>query len=834
MARDTSATQVSERTLLGASVLGASVLDASVLDASVLAANGSSPPVGAGRQPTRRSASSWLSLRMRDASPLRAAVATELERGTAFLLIPVFLALGAIFYFNLAEEPRWLPLLGGTAIVSIILRLVPERCQALRFLLAALLICLAGILCAKAETWRAGTQVLGSEISTQLTGRVRSLDHMADGRVRLTIDVTNTARPRLRYAPQRVRVSGRKVPAGLRAGSPVTGMVRLLPPTGPVRPGSYDFSFKSYFDGIGASGFFLRGPEPLPQQDDLSAMDRFRVWVEDIRDRAAERVRGVIGGPEGEIAAALVVGVRAGIPEDINEAMRRSGIYHIISISGLHMALVAGTVMGTLRALFAVFPGFASRHPIKKYAAAMALAGIAFYLFISGAEVAAQRSFIMLAIMLVALLFDRAALTMRNLAISAIIVIAVAPHEVIGPSFQMSFAATAALVGAYALWSERRRSGMRAAGERSKTGLAVGKLWGLVVGLAVTSVVAGLATAAFGAYHFQRVSPLSLLANLAVMPVVSLVVMPFGVAGSIAMPLGLDGPFFVVMGKGLGLMIALSKWFSDRTPIDAVGLVSVHSIAFLTVALILATMATTWLRLAALPFVLIGLLTLADVRTPDALVSEDGRLLAMAIGDGRLAVSRARPNEFAMENWQRALRAETIVKPEKAAGDATLAGEIADLSPGAGFVCGKDICTARHPSGALLALAATVEAARSMCGKATLIVLADSTARNTCRGGSARVITTRELARSGSAAIHLIPGSAKEVRVDFALAQPYRPWHAQRAFSRAARGLPPYKRNPPAPAARPSDSSADARSNASRAADQPREFVEASRASEPQ
>jgi competence protein ComEC len=563
-------------------------------------------------------------------------------------------------------------------------------------------------------------------------------------------------------------------------------------------------------------------------------MVRFRIWVEGIRDRTAERIRGVIGGAEGEIAAALVVGVRAGIPEDINEAMRRSGIYHIISISGLHMALVAGIVMGTLRALFAFFPGFASRHPIKKYAAAIALVGIAFYLFISGGEVAAQRSFIMLAIMLIALLFDRAALTMRNLAISAIIVIAIAPHEVIGPSFQMSFAATAALVGAYALWSERRRGGIRAGGEKSKTGIAVRKLWGLVVGLAVTSVVAGLATAAFGAYHFQRVSPLSLLANLAVMPVVSLVVMPFGVAGAIAMPLGLDGPFFAVMGKGLGLMITLSKWFSDRTPIDAVGLVSVHSIAFLTLALILATMATTWLRLAALPFAVIGLLTLGAVPTPDAFVSEDGRLLAMAMGDGRIAVSRARPNQFTIENWQHALRAETVLKPEKATDDTTLAGEIDDLSPGTGFICGKDLCAARHTSGAMLALAATIEVARSMCGKATLIVLTDPTARNICRGGGAKVITTRELARSGSATIHFSLESEEGVEVKFARAPPYRPWHAQRAFARAARGLLPYQRNRADPAAKPSDSPVTIRSNASRAADQPRACEPASGAAESQ
>lgn len=784
MARETSVSEASERTLLGIPQLR-----------PLQPAENAVPlQEGADRElvdifPTAK-APPWRKPRVRS---LHDAVTMEAERGTAFLFIPVFLALGAIVYFNLEVEPGWLPLLCGAAVVSVILQVMPDQTRIVRFLLASLLACLAGMLCAKTETWHKSTRLLGSEISTQLTGRVRALDHMPDGRVRLIIDVSGTARPTLRHAPERVRVSARKIPKDLRAGSHITGMVRLLPPSGPVRPGSYDFSFKSYFDGIGASGFFLRGPEMLAQQDDISIMNDFRFWVEDIRDRAAERIRGLIGGAEGEIAAALVVGVRAGIPEDINEAMRRSGIYHIISISGLHMALVAGTVMGTLRALFALFPGFASRHPVRKYAAAMALVGIAFYLFISGGEVAAQRSFIMLAIMLIALLFDRAALTMRNLAISAIIVIAVAPHEVVGPSFQMSFAATAALVGAYALWSDRRRDGMRAApAQKSRAALVFGKLRGAVIGLMVTSIVAGLATAAFGAYHFQRVSPLSLLANLAVMPVVSFVVMPFGVAGSIGMPFGLDGPFFLVMGKGLSVMIALSKWFSDRTPIDAVGLVSVYAIAFLTIALIIATMATTWLRLAAIPFAIIGLLALGAEPMPEAFASEDGRLLAMTIGDGRLAVNRAKPNDFTIENWQRALRTETVVKPNKMASDEELVAELPKLLPGSGFVCGKELCIARHTSGFLLAIAATRETAESICGKARLVVLTDAAVSNVCRSGETRVITSRELAQAGSAAIHFKPDQ-QNLKIDFSVARPYRPWHMQRAFSRAARGLAPYQ-----------------------------------------
>ncbi|HEY6633312.1 MAG TPA: ComEC/Rec2 family competence protein, partial [Rhizobiaceae bacterium] len=513
----------------------------------------------------------------------------ELDRGIAFLIAPVFLAAGALVYFSLANEPTFLAL-AGSALVLALCAFAARQRPALHMAIVAGLLCVLGALLAKAETWRAGTKMLGGEVTTQLSGRVAEVERLADGRVRLTIDVTGTERPVLRYAPDRVRVSARKIPDGVGAGTAVTGLVRLMPPSGPVRPDSYDFSFESYFDGIGASGFFLRGPDlaASPQSPSLAA--RFRAEVERARNAIADRIREQIGGPEGEIAAALVVGVRAGIPEEVNEALRRAGIYHIISISGLHMALVAGTIMGLLRAGFALFPDLASRRPVKKYAAALAIVGLAGYLFISGAEVAAQRSFIMLAVMLTAVLFDRAALTLRNLAIAAIFVIALSPHEVVGPSFQMSFAATAALVGAYAAWGDWRadHSGQPPA-KRSLPGRAFHYLLLAGAGLAVTSIVAGGATAIYAAWHFQQMPSLGLFTTLTAMPIVSVVVMPMAVLGALAMPFGLDGPFFDLMGLGLSATIAIAKWFSERSPADIVGVIPPAAVAALTVALLIAT-----------------------------------------------------------------------------------------------------------------------------------------------------------------------------------------------------------------------------------------------------
>jgi competence protein ComEC len=706
----------------------------------------------------------------------------EIERGTAFLLVPVLIAAGALIYFRLDAEPSWAMLLAAAGSTLVAGFLAP-RGGVVWFLGVAATLVLLGLLLGKAEGWRAGTKVLGGEISTRLTGTVASYDKLADGRVRLTIDILSTERPKLRYAPDRVRVVARKLPEGLRAGAIVKGVAMLRPPPGPVRPGSYDFAFESYFDGIGGTGFFLGTPEIVGASPETLSQA-----IENARQRIAARIRSVIGGAEGEIAAALMVGVRAGIPEDASEALRRTGLYHVISISGLHMALVAGTVVGAMRAGFALFPGWSVRRPVRKYAAVAGLAAIGAYLVISGGEVATQRSFIMLAVMLVALLFDRAALTMRNLAISAIVVLVLTPHEVVGPSFQMSFAATAALVGAFAWWTQRRE----ARGPRQQTAGALlppALAWPakVIAGLLLTSLVAGLATAPYGAYHFQRVSPLSLFANLVAMPVVSIVVVPFALLAALAMPFGLDGPFLKAMGYGLTVMVSVAQWFSQRSPMDATGLIAGGAVLSLTIGLIVATVASTRLRLLSLPFALLGLATLGSARPPNVLVSEDARLVGYRAASGELAVNRKRPNAFTTQSWERALDTSGVLFPVQAS---------AEPAPHAGFTCDEQTCMALPPDRAAVVVTGAIDAAAGLCAAAAVIILTDPTGQVRCGKPDLLVVTARDLALRGSASILFAdPDAGTPPRIDHVAAPGLeRPWHRHRAFSREARGLPPWKR----------------------------------------
>ncbi|WP_404933098.1 ComEC/Rec2 family competence protein [Nitratireductor sp. L15S-10] len=732
---------------------------------------------------------------------IHAALSQESSRGTLFLWLPVLLGGGALAYFALPVEPPAYAVVSGLLALTLVAFLASGK-PVLRVAALAALIVLLGLSCAKVETWRAATPMLGADVTTRLTARVVSIEPRANGRSRLTVDVVATERPHLRYAPERARLSARSIPDGLSPGDGVQGLVRLMTPSGPVRPHAYDFSFESYFDGLGAVGFFMREPERVEIDRPFGRAKWALSTLQGLRESLAERLRSRVGGAEGEVAAALITGMRGGIPEHYNEDLRRAGLAHVLAISGLHMALAAFTIIGAARLGFALFPGFSSRHPVRKYAAAVALLVCFFYLLVSGGGVAAQRSFLMLAVMLLALLFDRAALTMRNLAVAALIVIVTTPHEVVGPGFQMSFSATAALIAGYAAWNAHRakRLSRKPYVERKGTARLVHLIFISIGGIALTSLIAGTATTLYGVWHFQRASPLALGANLAAMPVVSLVVMPSAVAAIATMPLNLDGWPLALMGWGISTVMGIARWFSEQTPFDATGAIPLSATLSLTAALAILTMTTTRLRLAALPFLVLGLILVSARGLPDVLVSEDARLVAVRAHDGALTVNRKRPNAFSLENWLRAAGTEVVRKPEvlRGAGTAALLARATTNH----FLCNDAFCVLRHERGAIIAHVMKTELPTSrlllheLCGATDLIVINDARIDRPCKAGRAQTITARTLARRGSAEIRLGHNGSDPslIRIAFAISEPYRPWHEQRQFSRAARGLGPYKR----------------------------------------
>jgi ComEC/Rec2-related protein len=732
------------------------------------------------------------------AARLPAALAEEADFGTPFLFVPVLLLAGAAAYFALPTEPARhnLPLALGLAVL--LWWLAHRRSRRVGRLVLAAIIVLVGMATAQWHTMARSTQMLGSAVTTHLTGRIVRIETRAEGSVRYTLDVLETARPVLRHVPDRLRVTARSPAGDARVGDGLMGVARLFPLSGPARPGGYDFAFHGYFAGHGANGFFYGAPEPAIVVAPEGVRARLAGHLQNARLWLGGRIRAAAPGEAGAVAAALVNGDKSGIPESVNEALRVSGLAHILTISGLHMALVAGTVMMTLRAVLALSGPLASAHAVKKYAASAAFAAIFVYLFLAGAGVATQRSFIMLAVMLGALMLDRTAISKRNLAIAAIIVIAIAPASVVGPSFHMSFAATLALIALYDGWNRARTARIRRRGDDRPTqgpAALMGSGWRFVAALAATSIVAGAASGLYAAYHFQRVAVLGLVTNLAAMPIVSFLTMPLAILATLAIPFGVDGPIYAAMAASAGWILTIAEWVAARSPDGMVGAMSAGTMLAATAALAWLCLCRTWLRWAAIAPALIAVLLARPEELPVAAISEDGRQVAVIGEDGALRVNRTRPNAFNLEQWQMAYAARSVIKP------AAVDDPFAETPDGTGqegaMRCGDTVCTAmvhrKVGTVRLVILTAPLAAPQdnqSLCDHFDLIVLAYAPSSSEC-GDDAEVLTAQDLALQGSAEISLEASGAgePELTVRHAIGPSLRPWHDHRRWSKAARNL---------------------------------------------
>jgi competence protein ComEC len=379
-----------------------------------------------------------------------------------------------------------------------------------------------------------------------------------------------------------------------------------------------------------------------------------------------------------------------------------SSLAHVLSISGYHMAVVAGIMFFFVRAALALSPSLAVRRPIKKWAAGVALLAAAFYLLLSGAEVATQRSFIMIAIVLIGVMIDRAAITFRTLTVAAFCVLLIAPQAVVHPSFQMSFAATLALVAGY-------QFSMWRADHDTPLGARVA-LWGgrEAVGLLLASLVAGLATTPYAAFHFHRIAPYGVIANLLAMPVVSAMVMPMGILGVMAMPFGFDAFFWRLMGAGLDWMISVALWVTSLP--GSVGYMpafGVGPLLLVTLGLLLMCLLRTPLRWSGAVVAMAASLWALNAPRPDVLVAADGQSAAVRGAGGRLTLLSSSRDSFAVKEWL------------AADGDAR---KPTDASLKDGVRCDPVGCTARLADGRLVAFARRAEAFEEDCARAAAVV----------------------------------------------------------------------------------------------------------------
>ena len=615
------------------------------------------------------------------------------------------LILGAAIFFAWPGDPTALSVttIGLLFPLGLVALLLLQYRLSAGLLIVLALVCGLGLGFARSEM-RTGAFDHDIEISARavpVNGWIEAVDRASNGRPRLLVRLAD------REAPVRVRVLAQAGEFG--PGDSITLNAVLEAPRRAAVPGGFDSRFFFYFRGIAATGYAVtpvRAGEALEQ-------DRWARSVARLRADISQRVTAQLEGREGALAAALLTGQRGYLTADDQEVLRASGLGHILAISGLHMALLAGGVFVFVRWLTALISPWAGRGDTSRPAAIAALLAATVYLVLSGGAIPTQRAYIMAVIALLAVIANRRPVSRHTLALAAIAVVLIQPEALMGAGFQMSFAAVAALIVVAERWP----------------GGGGGRLRQALSGLSMTSLVAGTATAGVAAFHFHRLAQFGLLANLLAMPVFSFLVMPLGIAALILMPFGLEALPLWLMGQGIGLVFAIADAVAGlpgaitSVPAAPAGVFALYAGGFA-----LAVLGQSGVRLAGLAGLGLAMALWAAAPQPDLLVTETGQLV-LRQDDGWVASDRRR-DRFARR---------VFLERQAASGGAGRASAACDA-----VGCGYQLDDMR------LVRVNALEGLAEDCRRAGLIIASVDVPAWLQRGCEAEIVDAGQLARSGA------------------------------------------------------------------------------------
>jgi competence protein ComEC len=673
----------------------------------------------------------------------------ELEKERLAVWSPLFLVTGIWTYFSLAQEP---PLMLA-AVAMLVAAVIFWRWRSNK-LLIILAIVLAGFGIAKLRSEWIGTPLLRAYIpEAWLTGWVSDIDRRGKSSRILIVDIETVQGLPSDEIPQSVRLRATGKPGQeLRIGDHITLTASLSPLPRPVAPGGFDYGRQLYFQSIGAvgraKGSLTVGERTVPWSYKL------RRVFHDFRSAIGERVHAAIKGPLGRFAEALITGERASIPKSLNASLQASGLFHILSISGLHMSLVAGGAFWVIRAVLALVPKLALQYPIKKWAAAGAMCVGLLYMLLADSGAATERSFIMIAVVFFAVLVDRPAISLHNLAVAAIIILLMEPEQALSASFQMSFMAVmglAAFFPAFEIFTAR-------VGSQTSRGFAsrwTRRLVVLVLASIATSLIAGTLSSIPAAHHFGRFAPFAVISNALALPIVGLVVMPMAMLGVFLMPLGLEALPLKMMELGLLGVVWISDWVASWPAAQSLWpLLPAHAAILLSLAAVLVCLSASRLRWLAVPCVAIAAMFITQDK-PLLLIDERGANAALLTGGGYVPAA-AKGASYSAGRWL-----------QQAGDDAS----VAEAAKRAGWTCNAGACNAKEQGLTISFLQRVVEQKLS-CPVAD-ILLAEFPLRRRCKGKRA-TIDRFDVWRNGAHAIYTVGNNlnittAKEI-------QGARPW----------------------------------------------------------
>jgi competence protein ComEC len=565
------------------------------------------------------------------------------ERARYMTWIPVLFGCGIGLYFLWPTEPSALGLVLIFEALLAAAYMFRRVENALLAVSALLIVCLGFADIALQSRFRAKSVApVRAEEMLYLKGRIIRTDHNARGRFRVYLDRVRGETEPLQGL-YRLTLSDTSEP--FHAGQCVEAVATLLPDSVSVMPDSYQFGRKNFFDGLSASGYVNGRMYEIPCQErpSLRARVLFGLWR--LRHRIKGRIVQILPPDEAGIAVALMTGLRDGIDRQTTQNYRNSGLAHFLSISGLHIGMIAALAFFLMRFFFALIPPVAARYDTKKAAAVAAVIVSFFYLLLSGAQIPTCRAFMMTFLVLLGVLFDRRAVSMRTVAVAATVILVISPQALINIGFQMSFAAVVAMIAFYERFL-KPVNGFLSGRNVLKTIAAY------FIGLMLSDLIASLATLPYSIYHFRKIAVYTTLGNLAAGPIIGFVIMPFLLLALVGLPFGAAVVPLRVVGRGIGLVNRIT---AAVAALPEAGLI-VPPMPFY--GLVLLTLGGLWLclwtrawRLWGLIPIAVGLISPFLSAVPDALYDAEGKTIAVRAENGCLVVMPHAADRWRANLW---------------------------------------------------------------------------------------------------------------------------------------------------------------------------------------
>lgn len=693
----------------------------------------------------------------------------EAERDQLPLWLPVALGAGIAAWYVLDDPLQWIAAMLALAGMALAAVAVGQGGRASRAIAIAACLAAAGVGLAWWHAMAVAAPVLARPAIVTLTARVDSVETLpAREMVRLRLaplavdpDTTSSSRPcpsgsaghyrrrsagcdRPRTPPVlpphfRVNLADEDVPAGLGPGAVIKLQARLMPPNEATVPGAYDFRQVAWFQGLGATG---KGFAPVKVITPGSSSNGLRAAL-------AAHIESKVEGSAGGIAAALAAGDEGAISQEDSDAMRRSGLAHLLSVSGLHITAVVVATIWAITRLLALWPWLALRVRIPVVAAGAGAVAAIGYTLLTGSQVPTARSCIAALLVLAALAMGREAITLRLVAAGAFLVMLIWPDALAGPSFQLSFAAVGAIVALHEhprikSWFEKRDEPWW-----RRVGREVGSL--LLTGGVVEMVLAPIAI-----YHFHKEGMYGVFANIVAIPLTTFVIMPAEAVALAADAVGLGAPFWWVAAHALDLLLWIAH-IAAKAPGSVAMLPGMPDGAFglLVVGLLWLMLWRTRIRFAGLAPIVLGAAWALSIPAPDLLISGDGQHLAIRTPEGGIAMLRDKSGDYARETMSE---------------NAGVDGEALLLSDQPFASCTRDACLALVQSGGRTF---RVLATRSLyqlpsdqliaACRAADIVVSDRRLPSACRPAWLK-LDAPALRRTGGMAISLASGRIVTVR----------------------------------------------------------------------